>query len=248
MEVRPATPDDRAEIQKIARESFETSYSLSPLDIDTIVENVFDEDRVEDRIEDPNVLVLVAEDDEQGVVGFADADLGDHAVLHWLHVSPDARGMGAGTTLVEEVQETFAEEDLEFRARVLEEASEGKEFLERFDLHRTGSDHPDYADESVQELIYTEHGVETDPNEPAVEVPPTITDGGDEHPVGRDDPIPGTESPFFHVFADESSGENWGYFCSNCGSPDVSADGLDRLECSSCGNEHRAEEWDKAYL
>lgn len=248
MEVRTAIADDRTVIRDIARESFETSYSLSPLDIETIVERVFAEDRITDRIDDPDVLVLVAEDDEDGVVGFADAELREEGVLRWLHVDPDARGRGAGTSLVERVRAIFEDGDREFTARVLEEASEGKEFLERFGLHRSGSEHPDYADESLQELVYTAGGEEDDPNEPYVDVPAFLTPDGDELPVGRDDPIPGTESPFFAVFANDGREDRWGFFCSNCGSTEVSADGLDRLECSNCGNEHRAEEWDAAYL
>jgi len=249
MEVRPASEDDRSVIRDIGRDSFETSYSLSPLQIDSIVEDVFSEQALGDRIEDPESMVLVAEDDEDGVVGFVDGEFGDEGVLRWLHVDPGARGRGAGTSLVEEAREQFEDRDIAFTARVLEEASEGKGFLERFDLHPSDSVHPDYADENLQEWVFRTGGEEENgSNEPAVEVPESVSVGGDELPLDRDDPIPGTESPFFQVYTSEAFEERYGFFCSNCGSTDVSADGLDRLECSNCGSEHRADEWDSAYL
>ena len=50
------------------------------------------------------------------------------------------------------------------------------------------------------------------------------------------------------LYEREGDGARWGYFCSECASTDVSADGLDRLECGNCGNTHRADQWDDAYL
>jgi ribosomal protein S27AE len=90
-------------------------------------------------------------------------------------------------------------------------------------------------------------GTETS-NEPTVAVPESVTVDGVDRPVDRDDSIPGREAPFFTLYVADDTEEAYGYFCSQCGSTDVSADGLDRLECGNCGNAHLADEWDDAYL
>jgi ribosomal protein S27AE len=67
---------------------------------------------------------------------------------------------------------------------------------------------------------------------------------GDERESGED-------GPFFVTYTDESLTEQHGYYCSNCGSTDVSMDSTDRLECGECGNEHAtrsSEAYDGSYL
>jgi len=253
MDVRPAREDDCTAIGEIARRSFETSYSLSPRQIDAIVREVFSEEALGASIDDPETLVLVAEvdgdgSDADGIDGFAVVELGDVGTLRWLHVHPESRGMDAGSALVARVRDVVEEEGRRFTARVLEEASEGSQFLERFGLHEGDAETFEFGEESFTERVYTADAPAADANEPAVDVPETVTADGRELPLDRDDRIPGSESPFYHVYLDRDFEERYGYFCSHCGSVDVSADGLDRLECENCGNEHRADEWDDAYL
>ena len=252
MDLRPASAADSAEIADVARGSFGTSYSLSPLGIDTILERVFSESAPADRLDDPDAVMVVAEgengEEAEGLLGFAEAEFGDAAALRWLHVDPNARGMGAGTALMERVREEFDHRDPSFVARVLEAASEGSEFLERFGLAQSDTATLSFDREEFREHVYTA-GVDTDDaNEPSVEVPDTLTADGEEVRVDQGDRVPGDGAPFFAVFGDEGSEGRWGYVCSNCGSTEVSADGLDRLACNDCGNEHRADEWDGAYL
>ncbi len=90
--------------------------------------------------------------------------------------------------------------------------------------------------------------MQEDANEPTVPVPESTPTDGTDRPVDRDETIPGREAPFFPTYSGEDRTERYGYFCSNCGSTDVSADGLDRLECGACGNLHLADEWDDSYL
>jgi hypothetical protein len=123
-----------------------------------------------------------------------------------------------------------------------------RELLERFDLKRTDTTSLELGQHEFAAHVYADTGQEIDPNEPDVEVPESVTESGTEHPVDRDEPIPGTKAPFFQTFAGSDRSEQAGFFCSSCGTTDVSVDGMDRVECSECGNKHRADEWDDAYL
>lgn len=265
MNIRDAELADREQIRALVEQSFQFSYSLSPQQIETIVEGVFAEDPLADRIEDPEALLLVAEqevDGETQVVGVADVD---GSTLRWLHVDPDARDQGVGSELFERVREAVTERDGELVIRVLQQASEGGEFFTQFGLSRVGTDALEFGGEEFDEEIYaesetawtgespqgdesTEASEPDEPGEPAIDVPERMQVDGDELAVDRDEKIPGTEAPFFQLSQDDFGGERYGFLCSNCGSTDVSADGLDRLECAECGNKHLADEWDDAYL
>lgn len=247
MNVRPADVDDRTAIREIAQQSFRASYSLSPRQIEAIVGGVFSDDALADRIDDPAVAILVAED-EASALGFVDVEIGDGGTLRWLHVDPDARGGGVGTALVEQVRADLTATERPLTARVLEEASEGDTFLERFGLQQTDSVQVEFAGERFYEHVYTAEERPRDETGSTVEIPESVSVDGDEHPVDRYEPIPGTEASFFSIYVDDVGGQRYGFFCSNCASTDVSADGLERLECGNCGNRHLADEWDDAYL
>lgn len=255
MNIRAAKKTDGIEIQATAEQSFQTSYSLSPEQIRTIVETEFSEDSIDEKIENSDRHILVSVRNETEIAGFVDIETNGETTLHWLHVDPDVRGEGIGSSLVEEVQNTFGDK-ARFTANILREAREGGEFLERFDLYETDSDETDIGGVTFHYQIYTPkrttHGVSEaeseDPREPTVDVPEYITVDGDELIVNRDELIPGTEAPFFPIYLDESYEERYGFFCSECGSTDISAGSLDRLECGNCGNLHRPDEYDDAYL
>ena len=53
---------------------------------------------------------------------------------------------------------------------------------------------------------------------------------------------------FYVMFADEAREERYGFYCSNCGTFTDSVDGLGKIVCEKCDNEHRPEEWDASYL
>lgn len=249
MKIRPAEGEDLERIRTIAEDSFRASYSLSPQQIETIVENAFTGDSLSERIDDSNAVVLVAEDtveETEEVQGFIDVGTEAGRTIRWLHVDPAARGNGVATGLVERIREE--DEGASLTARVLEDAVEGLEFLEQFGLERDGNDRIDVGGEEFPVALFTEgEGTDT-ANEPAVTVPDTVTVEGAERFVNREHEIPGREAPFFHIYSDEAHEDPYGYFCSQCGNTDVSADGLDRLECENCGNVHKADEWDGGYL
>lgn len=248
MDLRAATHSDAARIAEIGEASLRASYSLSPDQIETLVGALFSTERLAERADDPEALLVVAEN-EGAVVGFVDAELGETAAIQWLHVHPDSRGLGAGTGLFERALAEARDRDLPAIARVLAENEEGKGFPERFGLRRSGKAKLEVGSETLFEEVYAEDGVlETVAGEPSVEVPETTTVDGETRHVDVSDRSPGVDGPFFGVYGEPGDDQREGYLCGNCGSADVGSDGLGRLECQECGNKHLADHWDAAYL
>lgn len=246
MELRQATPDDSDRIRQIAESSFQSSYQLSPEEIETIVENRFSGTALTERLDTTEHGFIVAEDEADGSVavsGFIDTT--EPGTIRWLHVDPTARGQGIGTALIERV---LADRDDPVVWKTLEEAVEGGEFCERFGLVERGHDWIEIGGHEFPVSVHVEGEPSEAANEPAVPVPDSATAAGESRPLARDDPIPGQDAPFFRLFTGENRESAYGYFCSQCGSTDVDADGLDRLVCGSCGNLHKADEWDGGYL
>lgn len=244
MAVRPAREDDWKAIRRIATNSFEASYSISPQDIENILAEEFDEASLVERIRSGRDIVLVAGEDpetEDDLGGFIDYRNGDRSRIRWLHVDPDSRGRGLATALVETVQR----EGDPMAARVLETAVEGNEFLHRFGLEHEGDEEVTFGETAYHASILSKAGTEKDTTEPAVEVPERITVDGSALRIDRNE-VPGRDAPFFPLCSAEN--EMIGYFCSSCGSTNIAGGSLDRLECENCGNLHRADEWDDAYL
>ena len=164
------------------------------------------------------------------------------------------------------------------RAIVLADNQEGDEFLERFDLEERAETAIERAGVELSAHVYADDAAAIDDDSmtrtgegrdaastgdadlgpdddvdaveyaEATEVPETTTDEGRELYVGTDDPIPGSDAPFLRTFDDDAREQHYGYFCTNCGSTETAMDELERLECADCGNVHRADEWDAAYL
>ncbi|WP_225334179.1 GNAT family N-acetyltransferase [Halomicrobium urmianum] len=248
MDVRAAEADDSGRIRRIAEQSFQTSYSLSPDQIETIVAAVLSEDAVRERVEGDANRIRVAEEEGE-VLGFADVEVGDHAILRWLHVEPGHRGQGAGTALVEDARDVAAEGDSALIGTVLAEDPEGDQFCEQFGYERGEKVEIEFAEESFHAYVYRH----PDPAAPVaddepVDVPDTVTVDGRERTVDADDDVPGTDGPFFRTYEDPADEDAYGYFCSNCGSVEIGSDSLGRLECEECGNKHLADQWDAAYL
>lgn len=248
MDVRAAEADDAERIRRIAEQSFQTSYSLSPEQIEIIADAVFSGDALRERIDGDENRIRVAEDGGE-VLGFADVEVGDHAILRWLHVEPGHRGQGVGTALFEDARDAASSGDSALVGTVLAEDDEGEQFCEQFGFERGEKVEIEFAEESFHAYVYRH----PDPAAPvsdddAVDVPDTVTTNGRELTVDADDRIPGTDGPFFRTYEDPEDEDPYGYFCSNCGSGQIGSDSLGRLECENCGNKHLADEWDAAYL
>ncbi|GAA0511785.1 Ribosomal protein S18 acetylase RimI [Halorubrum aquaticum] len=249
MNVRPAESTDRERIRAIARDSLRSSYSLSPEQIETMLEEEFDDASLADLLDDAETAVLVVEEEVDGtetVRGFITVEIGTKATIRWLHVDPAARGGGIATALLERVRERFAEKPI--AACILDEAVEGGEFLEGFGLEQGDHERILIGGEEFAVIVYTAGQSTETSTEPTVTVPEVVAVDGGDRPVDHDDSVPGSMAPFFTVYSADDEEDAYGYFCSQCGGTNVSTDGQDRLECGNCGNVHLADEWDDAYL
>lgn len=260
MNVRNATSDDFDGIHTVARRSFQSSYALSPREIDTILTTEFSPEALGGRIDDDSVTLFVVEDDlDTGpavdVSGFAELD--DDGTLNWLHVHPEARGSGIGTALLERVERELESKSQSLTATVLERASEGGQFLERAGLSRSGNSSMEVGGGRFHLQEYATTNRERTPNEPTVDVPDSVQVDGQCRTIDRETDFSGTLAPFYRLH--EADGERpsddpaiaekrIGFFCSQCGAIDVSADGMERLVCNECGNLHRPDDWDPSYL
>lgn len=136
----------------------------------------------------------------------------------------------------------------QFRRVSLTKPSRGGNFLKGFGLKESGHDQILLGGEEFDVTMFSEGQKTETPNEPAVPIPESVTVDGASRSVNRDESLPGREAPFFTVSRVDDEEDAYGYFCSQCGSTDVSADGQGRLECGDCGNSHLADEWGNAYL
>lgn len=257
MTVRPAVDDDSERIREIARQSFQTSYSLSPDEIDTIVEAEFNDEEVTDCIENDDKRLFVADQDDL-VVGFAETRINesDDGELLWLHVEPGIRGQGVGTSLFEQAVAQLRERSAEHvHALVMAQNEEGNQFFEQWDFERGDSQEREIAKRDYRLQIFTQTPEEfddesgmTEDDEAAVPADGEIIVDDETRYVDTDEEVPGDDGRFFVVFSDPDHEEQYGYYCSNCGTFADSVDGHGRIVCEECGNVHRPDEWDSSYL
>ncbi len=242
MDIRHATPDDRAAVRTIASDSMRSSYSMSPDTIDSAVSTWYNDDRLDTLLEDDERLLLVAEEDDS-LAGFADAVLqgpeqpGD---LLWLHVHPDFRGAGISRRLLEESRARLREAGAtHIRGLVLADNSEGNSFYRHFGFEKVGERHIDIEGKRHVENVYQDE-------EPSGLTTLTVDD--EIVYVADDETERGSIEPFYTVYADPNREERWAYFCTNCEEVAAAMDAMARIECSTCGNTRKPTRWDAAYL
>jgi GNAT superfamily N-acetyltransferase len=248
MEITDSTADHEAAIREIAHDSMRASYSLSPDGLESILRAEFDPERLAERRESDGI-VLVAEIDGEPV-GFVTGSLVDgDGEIDWLFVDPEARGQGVGTELFEAIRDELESQGAgTVRALVLSENEEGDQFFEQFGYEEIDSREETIAEEEYTINVFGTETSETSDEHQELHRPETVeTDDGETVHTGDED-IPGTEAPFLRLYTDSGLTEEYGFYCTNCGSMANAADGLDRIECQSCGNEHRPDEWDDSYL
>jgi len=254
MELHEPGSVDGEEIRDVAGRSVRASYGLSPETIDALVHEHQGDDRLEELAADERGVLVVAEG-ENGVLGFAQGDVDDEGRgnVRWHQVAPEARGRGVGTELFEHVEAALEERGAEsVRAHVLSDNMEGAQFFERFGYVE--------ADTTTVEIDGEEHSVNLfvpesesdatsgDDRSAPGEVPGTVEDEGETLYVDRGTEMPGDKGPFFELYSDEARESLYAYWCSHSESVVAAGDDLGRLECSDCGNVHRADDWDDGYL
>lgn len=251
MNIRTATVDDIDAIRATARRSFRQSYALSPQQLELLLDGRFSTTALERRLEADDRTVLVADpadehDSDVALDGFTEHRT--DGTLKWLHVHPESRGQGVGTELLERVEDELSDDSTSLRAELLGQASEGTQFLQRFDLEWAESGTTTVEGEAFDVQRFEHEGTDRAPNEPLVEIPDEVTIDGAPCVVDHADAVSGTQAPFVGVYESESFEERVGVVCSQCGTTDVLMDELDRLECTECGNDQRPDDWDSAYL
>lgn len=242
MELREATAKDGAPIRAVVRESMRASYSLDPDTIDSAVDEWFDDGMIERKVgEDNRTLLLATEDDD--VVGMAEfvtipeTRIGD---LLWIHVHPEHRGAGVGSTLFEEAQVALEGAGVEtIRGIVLADNDDGTAFYEAQGFEQVNERTVSIGGTAYSELVYLEDGaaeMEQDQH------------GSQEVYIDRTDPDPGTHAPFYPSYLDTDREERYGFKCGNCGSLDTVIDAMSLINCSDCDNQRRKRRWNVAHL
>ncbi|MFD1512297.1 GNAT family N-acetyltransferase [Halomarina rubra] len=244
MEIRTAESADADSIREVARRSMEASYTLSPQTIEGAVAQWYDDEALSEKLDDEDLVMLVAEDDDGALLGFSEAVLiedGGDGDLNWLHVDPDYRGDGIARTLFESTRERLSDMGASrMRGRVLRDNTAGNDFYEYFGFAKVGDDKVDIDGSDYVENVY----VEDEPEE----LEAITNDEGRELFVDYNDSERATLAPFLAVYTGPTRDDRWGYYCTNCESLDVAVDTMGRVECNECGNVSKATRWDAAYM
>lgn len=158
MEIRPATVDDREAIRAIARATWHETYDeLEAETIDETVDDWYGDERLEESLSKPGTAFLVAETDEEGVVGFTHGVVSEAEgdVLR-MSVHPDHQGGGIGTALHERLRADLQDFNME-RMQAIDLASNegGQRFYEKQGFERTGEGTVEIGGEDRREVVYT---------------------------------------------------------------------------------------------
>ncbi|MFB6166201.1 MAG: GNAT family N-acetyltransferase [Haloarculaceae archaeon] len=243
MDVREATPDDQPAIREIAERSLEASYSLSPQAIESAVRQWYAPEEYTENLDRSDTLVLVAVDGDD-VIGFTESVLLDEeglADLLWLHVHPDYRGEGVGSTLFEETRARLKDRGAaRMRGRVLVMNEAGNTFYRNAGFEKVDEDTVEIDGSRYTEALY----VESEPSG----LTPLATPNGTTVFVDHDEVERGSLGVFHVVFADGDREERYGYHCGRCDTLDTAMDTMGRIECNQCGNTVKPTRWDAAYM
>ena len=269
--VRTPEDDEVERLREVARSSLTASYAMSPDEIEGIVAEEFGEETLSEQVDAAEVGPFVAEVDD-AVAGFVDvASDGDLSTIRWLHVDPERRGHGAGTALFERAVSEIKGRGGDPRAITRSANTSSGAFFERMGFERIEERGTELASVDVVEYVYAEAGTgepadsgsgsgsatseeaagdaESTPDIEDVDLPEEVStdEEGTVYPGGE--LIQGSEGPFATTYADEDRSDEYGYYCANCGSTEVSMDSMDRLRCENCGNTFQpGETYDASYL
>ena len=242
MELRTGTTADRERIAEIAERSLESSYSLKPRTISGAVEEWYGQESFEDRLEEEELLFLVAEADGEPVA-FSETTIteGGQGDLLWLHVHPDHRGRGIGAELFERTRERLREAGAEYlRGRVLSDNQTGASFYESRGFERVDEEEVEIDGETYFQYIYLDAD--------SKRIQSRVTDDGEVVYVDLLEEDVGSEAPFKTVYGDPQRASRYGFYCSNCDSLATAMDAMGQIQCTECGNTRKATRWDASYM
>lgn len=277
MEIREPEPEDADRIREVVESSMTTHYRLSPDQIDAIAVEQFSDDAIEHALEDDETMLAVAAVDvdgtERAIVGVVQGRLEeDQGVLRWLFVDPERVGQGIGTELFETGRDDLQGRGADdVRIGVLETNTVGHNFAEHLDYEQIGERRLEFADSRLAQHVYAPSetttddviGGDADPNATATDessFPETTQEDGEliataadgeRAFLAREETHSGTEGEFYVAYADGTFEEEFGFYCSNCGSLETTMSEMDSIECSNCGNHHSTKSgkvYDGSYL
>ena len=175
------TDSTAATVTDTVRDSFRTSYALSPLTIDAIVDEEFGREALAEKADADEVVVLLAaaesaaasaeESDAQDggdVIGVGEGRLTGNAVgeITWLHVDPTERGEGVGSELLAGLESALSDAGaVQYSLRVLADNHEGQSFAKYAGFDRSGRGRIRVAGTDLGELLY-ERGPESVDDDP----------------------------------------------------------------------------------
>jgi ribosomal protein S18 acetylase RimI-like enzyme len=156
MDVRPATREDVAAIEAVARAAFEAAYGfLAHETREALLAAAYDPAHLRELVTREDAHLLVADADE--VIGFALArqEWADELALLRLYVHPDHWGEGAGSALLDAVAAVAADREVaRVRARVLAKNYVARPFFESRGFERRESGVVELGSETHEELAY----------------------------------------------------------------------------------------------
>ncbi|USZ69014.1 GNAT family N-acetyltransferase [Halorussus salilacus] len=243
IEIREAESSDAEGIRSVARQSLHASYDdiLDEGVIDRAADEWYGDDALAAELEEDGMVYLLAVAGDE-VVGFSQSLLADDetGTILWLHVHPDSRDQGVGTTLLNHTQATLSERGVErMAAEVLADNERGCSFYEENGFEKASDRERDIGGETFVENLYVQQG--------GMQFENREFEGRTLH-VNWAESERGSEAPFYAAYSDEAGEDLFGWFCANCGSFDNAMDSMERLECNACGNQKKPVRWDAAYL
>lgn len=249
MEIRDLQQSDADTLRTVARESLTESYShaLEEDEIETVVDQWYDEDAFDELHSSEDTLVFLAEND--AVAGFVQAEIvaGETVVgdIHWLHVRPDERGEGVGSQLLGETLDRMEGDGVTVvRGEVLEVNQDGINFYEEQGFSESSTNTVDVGEKTFDEIV-----LERTISEGREEVLEVIEGpDGQELIVDYAAGETGVIAPLYPTYLDKSRDEQFGYLCGNCNSTETTMGTNGRIECSHCENARKATRWDDSYL
>ena len=151
-EVRSARPEDVASILDVAHRAWHQAHApiVGQEAVDAFLEEYYEPDSFRTWIADEDAVVLVAEAEESGVVGYAFGNPTDDAstfALAHVYVAPDRWGEGIGARLLERVEREATRRDYDrLTLGVLAENDRAIGFYESGGFERTDEFYDDRLD------------------------------------------------------------------------------------------------------